>query len=201
MTGATLENDLVRMSPPRSINSETSARSRIETNANDRIIQALRCEFTHKSATQGLAGLTILTYDVGSQAMTPGNFSLAWRSTARLPTKRISPNRAPGDIKPSHKWSLDRRNGPSPTDEMEFRQALFQANYYMILQHSRYRFLITNLELVAIKRLDDVGNLEVSDSIPWASSGTSEHPQLTILLGLWYLGMLAADDQNWFLED
>lgn len=102
MTGATLENNHVRMFLPRVANSEMSVRSRIETNVTDRTIRALRCGFAAMSATQGLAGLMALTYDVSAQAMTPNNFQPDMALYDLTPSKRISPNRAPGDIKPSY---------------------------------------------------------------------------------------------------
>lgn len=108
-------------------------------------------------------------------------------------------NRAPGDIKPSYKWSLDQRNSPNPSIRMEFKQALSQVNFYMKQHHARYGFIITDRELVAIRRLDMNGNLDLSASIPWTSKGTAQNPQLTVSLGLWYLGMLAANDQEWSL--
>ena len=64
-------------------------------------------------------------------------------------------------------------------------------------QHrTRYGFILTDDELVAVKRLDNDGNLELSQSIQWDSNGTATQPQLTVLLALWYLGMLAAHDQG-----
>ncbi|RWQ93429.1 hypothetical protein C8Q69DRAFT_500646 [Paecilomyces variotii] len=54
-------------------------------------------------------------------------------------------------------------------------------------------------ELVAIRRLDGNGNLELSDSIPWETHGSATHPVLTVALALWYIGMLASDNRNWFL--
>lgn len=60
--------------------------------------------------------------------------------------------------------------------------------------HTRYGFLLTNKELVAVKRLDRDGSLSLADPIPWGASGTEEQPRMTVLLRLWYLGLLAADD-------
>lgn len=66
--------------------------------------------------------------------------------------------------------------------------------------HARYSFILTDCELVAIQRLDRNGNLELLASIPWTTKGTASQPRLTVLLGLRYLGMLAANDQGWFLQ-
>lgn len=83
---------------------------------------------------------------------------------------------------------------------MEFKQVLSQVNFYMKQHHARYSFILTDRELVAIRRLDRNGNLELSASIPCTTKGTASQPRLTVLLGLWYLGMLAANDQGWFLQ-
>lgn len=49
---------------------------------------------------------------------------------------------------------------------------------------ARYGFVITDLELVAIRRRDGDGRLELSDPIGWESYGNAAQPQLTVLLGL-----------------
>ncbi|ODH12612.1 hypothetical protein ACO22_08093 [Paracoccidioides brasiliensis] len=68
-------------------------------------------------------------------------------------------------------------------------------------QHnSRYGFLVTNQELVAIRKLDENGNLELAQPILWTTGGTATQPRLTVMLALWYIGMLASHDQgvnNW----
>lgn len=99
----------------------------------------------------------------------------------------------------SYKWSLDLRNHPDPTKRAEFKQALSQVNHYMKQHRARYGFILSDRELVAIRRLDGRGNLELSASIPWNESGTITQPRLTVLLGLWYLNILAANDQGWSL--
>lgn len=110
------------------------------------------------------------------------------------------PNRLPGDAKPSYKWSMGLRNHPAASKETEFKQVLSQVNFYMKQHHARYRFVLTDLELVAVRRLDMNGNLQLSDYIPWTASGTALQPRLIVLLGLWYLGMLASRDQDAYLE-
>lgn len=81
----------------------------------------------------------------------------------------------------------------------QFRQALSQVNWYMKRHRTQYGFILTDRELVAIRSLDDDGNLEPSDSVPWDTVGTEDQPRLTVLLALWYLGMLASDNQQWRL--
>lgn len=103
-----------------------------------------------------------------------------------------SPNRSPGVIKPSWKWNTPMAASPVAKTRKEYRQALSQVNWYMNQHNARYGFLLTNRELVAIRRLDENGNLP----IPYTRGGTAEHSELTVLLALWYLGMLAANDQG-----
>ncbi|KGM91616.1 uncharacterized protein PADG_12300 [Paracoccidioides brasiliensis Pb18] len=82
----------------------------------------------------------------------------------------------------------------------EYHQALSQVNFYMNQHNSRYGFLVTNQELVAIRKLDENGNLELAQPILWTTGGTATQPRLTVMLALWYIGMLASHDQgvnNW----
>lgn len=71
------------------------------------------------------------------------------------------------------------RTSPSLADQREYRQVLAQVNF------------------VAVKRLDGNGRLAVAAAIPWTSGGVGRP---FVLLGLWYLGMLAAEDSNWALN-
>ncbi|RAH86023.1 hypothetical protein BO86DRAFT_415533 [Aspergillus japonicus CBS 114.51] len=113
---------------------------------------------------------------------------------------RRRPNRLPGDVKPSYKWNLNMIDDRDEHVQKEFKQILSQVNYYMKQHHTRYGFVITDQELVAIKRLNRDGELQVSDSIPWTDRGTPDQPCMTVLLALWYLGMLAADERGWRLN-
>ncbi|OJD22676.1 hypothetical protein ACJ73_05974 [Blastomyces percursus] len=144
-----------------------------------------------KRPTQ-LNGLTPLSLDVGEAALTPGGFKpdLAYFVQESFGS---GPNRAPGDVKPSWKWSTAMATG-TDHDQTEFRQVLSQVNHYMKQHGSRYGFVLTDNELVAIRRLDGVGRLQLSTPISWESRGTAAQPRLTVMLALWYLGMLAAQD-------
>lgn len=82
----------------------------------------------------------------------------------------------------------------------EFKKVLSQVNHYMHQNNGRYGFVLTDVELIIIRRVNDRGHLELSDSIPWTAYGSEAEPQLTVLLALWYLGMLASDNGNWTLE-
>ncbi|KAI2730835.1 hypothetical protein CBS147332_2687 [Penicillium roqueforti] len=76
----------------------------------------------------------------------------------------------------------------------EFFKPLAQVNWYMTQHGTQFGFILTDQELVPIQRVDDDGNLKLGAPIPWTQTGTSKEPQLTVALGLWYLGMLTADD-------
>lgn len=106
-------------------------------------------------------------------------------------------NRAPGDLKVSWKWRSSMRFSQSLADQREYKQVLAQVNFYMDQHRARYSFLLTNVELVAVKRLNSDGSLAVATPILWTSGGVG---QLSVLLGLWYIGMLAAEDDHWALS-
>ncbi|KAI3128814.1 hypothetical protein DTO027I6_619 [Penicillium roqueforti] len=104
----------------------------------------------------------------------------------------LSLNRLPGDLKPSWKWSPSMMN--SSFIDPEFFKPLAQVNWYMTQHGTQFGFILTDQELVPIQRVDDDGNLKLGAPIPWTQTGTSKELQLTVALGLWYLGMLTADD-------
>ncbi|KAK2736651.1 hypothetical protein FQN57_000588 [Myotisia sp. PD_48] len=109
-----------------------------------------------------------------------------------------APNRVPGDIKPSWRWCSNMRYRRSRY--RQYLQGLSHVNWYMKQHNARYGFILTDAELVAIRRLDDRGNLEVSDPVMWGATGRAGAPTLTIRLALWYLGMLGAKntgDDRW----
>lgn len=106
-----------------------------------------------------------------------------------------APNRLPGDVKPSYKWNMHRQH-TSPT---EFCKPLAQLAFYMGQHGARYGFILTDRELVAVQRLDENGAVALSEPIAWTASGTQQEPRMTVLLGLWYLGMLASDNNGWGL--
>ncbi|KAK2831930.1 hypothetical protein FQN49_007029 [Arthroderma sp. PD_2] len=105
------------------------------------------------------------------------------------------PNRAPGIIMPSWVWNSAMATG-SARQQMDYRYILSRLNYYMRLHKAQYGFLATEEELFAARRLDDEGSLELSPSIYWETEGSTESPRLTLMLALWYLGMLASQEQG-----
>lgn len=61
--------------------------------------------------------------------------------------------------------------------------------------NARHGFILSDIELIAIKRFDRNGRLA-----GYQSYGEAEGSQLSVLLRLWYLGMPAAEDNHWALS-
>lgn len=198
---AALPPDPMPASPPRAVNSEMCLRNRFTQYLDPKVRRSLRAGFQWLRDERRINGHSVLSFGEGSQAMVYEGFT---PDTAYFEENRGSrpdnrPNRAPGDLEPSWKWSTQRQYR-SDKDKKEFKQVLSQVNFYMVQHHARYGFVLTDRELVAIRRLDGNGNLELSDSIRWDAQGTANHPVLTVALALWYIGMLASNNQNWFLQ-
>ncbi|KAI1955914.1 hypothetical protein LOZ58_006522 [Ophidiomyces ophidiicola] len=116
-------------SPPQPINSENPLRHRISDMLTTRIRRAFRASFNRLQATNQLNGLTPISFDVGEAALTPGGFKpdLAYFVAASYGS---GPNRVPGDVKPSWKWSTALATGTAH-GRNEYRQVLSQVNHYM----------------------------------------------------------------------
>ncbi|GAM91258.1 hypothetical protein ANO11243_093060 [Dothideomycetidae sp. 11243] len=185
-------------SPVEVVTSETGLRHRFTTYLHSRIKRAVRAAFQHLESTHTLPpAYCVLSFTEGETAETERGFTpdLCFYETD-VPLK-TSPNRCPGEVKPSYKWSSALRFAD---DDVEYRQALSQLNCYMKQHSTRYGFMLTDLELVAVRRTTTPGHLELSQSIPWTEQGTVAQPRLTVALGIWYLGMLAADDNGYYLD-
>ena len=85
---------------------------------------------------------------------------------------------------------------PVPTTQAEYLQVLAQVNFYMKQHGARHGAILSNEELLPVKRLDANGRLAIAEPIAWGNGGQG---RLSVLLGLWYLGMLAAEDDSWAL--
>lgn len=183
-------------SPPRAINTEPMFANRFTTYIQSRLRRALRAGFQHLTPQIASLCLTPITVDIGDAAVVIDNFrpDIAFFRADRA--LNLSSNRCPGDLKVSWKWATDWATAERRPYRTEYLQVLSQINYYMKQHNARYGFVLTDTELVPIKRLDADGNLLVARSIPWEAAGPG---RLTILLGLWYLGMLAAADDDWQL--
>ncbi|KZF18838.1 hypothetical protein L228DRAFT_286336 [Xylona heveae TC161] len=199
LANARIEDEAMPTSPPQAINSETGLQQRFSFYLNARVRRSLRVGFHYLATNNQLLNHTVVSFAEGSLAQMVNTYrpDTAYFDS-NLPTL-TRPNRAPGELKPSYKWSLSLRDSPASKQTREFKQALSQVNYYMNQHKARFGFILTDRELVAIRRLDNAGSMELSESIPWSAQGTQHQPRLTVLLALWYLGMLASDDQQWSL--
>ncbi|KAE8400504.1 hypothetical protein BDV37DRAFT_257340 [Aspergillus pseudonomiae] len=189
----------VMPTPPREVRNEEQVRTQFKCYLDGRVRHALRVSFPELIKRNQLGNRVIISFDEGTRAKIPDQFipDTAYFEP-RLPEPTRS-NRAPGDIKTSWKWKHTLGSSSNRKDRTEFKKVLAQVNYYMRQHKTRYGFILTNVELVAIRRRDSNGNLELSEPIPWTTRGDTTQPQLTVLLGLWYLGMLASDNMGWEL--
>ena len=116
----------------------------------------------------------------------------------------------PGDIKCSWKWksSWDSwMTSPVEEEEEEFLAVVAQLNFYMNNTHSWYGYILTDAELVLFQKKDEqfTSELEMAPGIPltrYDSRGeyTQTSGQLTALLALWYVHMLASNDHAWSVD-
>jgi hypothetical protein len=193
---AHLPPDSMPTSPPPAITSENALRSRVAEYVIPRIRRGLRAGFDHLTALNQMHGMTSVSFEVGEAAKVIDNFAPATAYFALNLPDGTSWNRAPRGSKPSWIWNTDMATNPNPGLRSEFAQALSQVNWYMRQHHARYGFLLTDLELVVSRHLDDKGYLELAPPIPFTTGGSASQPRLTVLLALWYVGMLAANDQG-----
>lgn len=79
-----------------------------------------------------------------------------------------------------------------PYLQNEFKQVLSQVNLYMKQHGTHYGFVVTDQEFMAIRQVDQNGNLELSQAIPWTASGSwpaSAH-SITGDMVPWHVGLL-----------
>ncbi|KZT24993.1 hypothetical protein NEOLEDRAFT_1242079 [Neolentinus lepideus HHB14362 ss-1] len=131
------------------------------------------------------------------------------------------PNRLPGEVKVSWKWSSDMVQRQPGNDDVntEYKQVLSQLLFYMKEHTCRWGYIITNKEVVCARRQAGQDNsIEISDGIPltrhkkpsqnWSLGRrvNNRYPKaqgkLTALLAIWYIHMLASKEcslDGWFL--
>lgn len=190
-------------SPPMGVTDEHHFGSRVAELILPRIRRALRAGFQELAPQLQQLNLVPVTIDGGTTASyVEGDIQ------PDLAYVQIDPedgsnydenepaNRAPGVFQVWWKWRSGDRDALDPATEHEYRRVLSRVNFYMDQYGARHGFVLTNAELVAVKRLDESGCLAVAEAIPWTAGGPG---QMTVLMGLWYLGMLAAEERNWFL--
>ena len=196
LENASLPEDRFPDSPPREIATEIGFRAQLAEDLFPRMRRALRCGFSYMADTNQGQGLTKpISFDGGSAARTIATDTPDIAYYDRSIPMGTGPNWAPGAIKSSWKWNSAMATSADAATRSEYRQGLSQVNWYSKQHDSRYGFLLTDRELVVLRRLDDNGNLELAPPIPFRIAGTAEQPQLTVTLALWYIGMLAAEHQ------
>ncbi|KAJ5719071.1 hypothetical protein N7493_007526 [Penicillium malachiteum] len=178
-------------------------KSQLDTRLDDLVrfhtIRTLKVTFEELEPRLQELNLKPVTFGRGTSARTIGLFWPDASFTAIDEGYGQSKNRAPGVLRISPKWSSEWRHVKDPSDQHHFHyyQTLAEVNFYMDGHGARHGFVLTDAELVIVKRLDHNGRLAVSLPIPWTAGGDG---QLSIRLGLWYLGMLAGEEDNWALE-
>ncbi|PYH96883.1 hypothetical protein BO71DRAFT_417476 [Aspergillus ellipticus CBS 707.79] len=162
-------------SPPAPLRDEPTFHLRFSDLVMNRVRRGLRVGFEQLAPELQTRQLSVITIDGGGSARIIDQFrpdaAFIWRSSMR--------------------------SSRDLADQREYKQVLAQLNFYMEQHNARHGFILSDAELVAVKRLDGNGRLAVATSIPWASGGAG---RLSVLLGLWYLGMLAAENNNWSLH-
>jgi hypothetical protein len=196
LNSKTINSDPIT-SPPRVVTDEPSFSSCVSELVQPRIIRALQAGFEELAPQLQQLHLVPITFEEGGcdtelVGEPDAAFITPWDNHG---TSQI---RLPGKMELSFKWHSNDRFSRNSIITTEYNQVLAQVNFNMIQHDARYGFVLTDKELVAIKRLaiDTAGHLAVSASIPWAPRGCG---RLGVLMGLWYLGMLAAEEYNWSL--
>jgi hypothetical protein len=184
-------------SPPAAIRDEPQFQLRFAELILPRMRRSLRAAFEQLTPELAARRLSPVTFDGGSAASIIDLFRPDTAFIAVGGSAASSPNRAPGDLKVSWKWQSSWRYSQTLAEQREYKQVLAQVNFYMRQHNARYGYILTNTELVAVKRLEGSGCLAVSMAVPWTRGGVGE---LSVLLALWYLGMLAAEDGSWILD-
>lgn len=178
-------------SPPPIMSAKSQFMFRISEYLAPRVRRALRTTFNRLESTNLLNRRTPVSFDMGGSAKSRIDF--AYYEVKKLTAK--NGERLPGIVKPSWEWNSGWKTGSSD-DQRKYHRCLSQLNWSMKQLRARYGVILTNEELVAVQRLDNDGNLQVSNSVAWETKGTVVHPRLTVLLALWYLGMLASENQE-----
>ncbi|KAJ5808833.1 hypothetical protein N7474_010102 [Penicillium riverlandense] len=184
-------------SPPAPLKDEATFHLRFSDLVMNRVRRALRAGFEQLSPQLATHRLSETTIDGGGSARIVDQFRPDAAFIVVGASLSTGVNRAPGDLKVSWKWRSSMQFSQNLADQREYKQVLAQVNFYMDQHNARHGFILSNLELVAIKRLDRDGRLAVATPVLWASGGAG---RLSVLLGLWYLGMLAAEDNHWALD-
>ena len=138
----------------------------------------------------GYTNITPVDFDAAITLAVPGGYPDRGFVTSSGSKARIR-----CEYKPSYKWN----SGMRESAKEQYRQGLAQLNYYMKENQTRYGFMLTDQELVAVKRMDRDGNLQVARSVRWGTSGSYGPAVMTVLLAFWKMGMLSATGDGWYM--
>jgi hypothetical protein len=209
--GCTLMNQApIGGSPGPPIYTESQFKFKFHQHAENRIRRAMRRAFdsidgnNHGLQQRQMSRLEFLQ---GDAAKTIDNFRPDYAMSKVTDGPSILElNRCPGDAKVSWKWQSAWRTDDNAVRREEFKAVLAQVNFYMKQHQTAYGFVVTDTELVPIRRLNNNGRLALGPRIPWSASNIYEPGEhgydvnqarykdtLTPQLALWYLGMLAAN--------
>ncbi|KAL1859904.1 hypothetical protein Plec18167_006374 [Paecilomyces lecythidis] len=188
-----LPQDALRESPPPWMMAESHFHYRLAEHVVPRVRRALRATFDYLEQQHGPRGRTVVSFDSGAYAGFAGAHEpeLSFYAVGNNDSSR---HRVPGVMRPS--WQWDSSFALDPNRQGEYQAGLATLNWYMRHRAARYGFVLTDKELVAVQRMEN-GDLQLSTSIPWGTWGTYQNPELTMFLGLWYLGILASKDRTW----
>lgn len=188
-----LPDDPFPASPPLEILSENHLRYRVAEYIVPLVRRALRTTFRHLESMNQINGRTIISFDGGAYDVFPGEqepeitfFALFANDSTR--------HRLPGTMRLSWEWNSTFQDG-EPSEQNAYQSAVSTLEWYMRHRTSRYGFILTDAEFVAVRRMEN-GDLQLSAPIAWGTCGSFENPELTVLLALWYLGMLASENNG-----
>lgn len=185
-------------SPPEAVRGEESVKNRLTT----LVLQRLRRALRDTQFTAGSSRIRIDVGDVASLSLSDAKPDLCGYTDPDAPMPRI-----PGDIKCSWKWHSTWQDIAEEGKSLEFQAPVAQLNFYMNQCSSRYGYILTDAEVVLFKKKNKhpAAHLYMAPAIPLTTfdhMGTFSlhHGHLTPLLALWYIHMLAAHDDKWFVE-
>ncbi|KKK21745.1 hypothetical protein ARAM_007626 [Aspergillus rambellii] len=188
-----LRADPLPASPPRSIIGTDSLSMEFGEIVKPRIQCSLRAGFAYLAATEQMDDMTAVTIEREAHDMY--DEAVHWPEISFLDVDMVASsasNRAPGVLLPSWRW----RTGMAmrTPDREAYLEGLARVNWYMRQHGASFGWILTDEGLVAVQRGKDAGELLISEEVPWCRGGTPEMPEVTVLLGLWYVGMLSARD-------
>ena len=193
LTQASIRAYPMPLSPPPPIACSDSLRWRLWDNVFPRIRRSLRAEFSYlaEAGPGSTDGISPVIFDDGGTTRDIDGYRPVIAYYEATLIFGTGPNCAPGDVQVPWEWNTGFATHPDPDMCDKYRQVLSNFNWYMKQHRSKYGCILFNHELVVLRRKDDRGNLEISVPIPFTIGGT-EKPEMTVLLALLYLEMLAA---------